>query len=86
MTIEKIRFEDMPIRGWRGRRAECRALDGLMPGEAINVPCNWTHSQTQPGSCHGRQWAYTRAKRRGWIVHTTCQDGVLYIGRSPVGG
>lgn len=81
MTIEKIRFEDMPDQPLgRSTIPEFDAVRALNPGDAVKFACTWKHYDSNR-TCGGATGAYTAAKKAGFVVKSYCRDGVVYVGR-----
>jgi hypothetical protein len=82
MGIETIDFHELPLGRHSTLAGAAEALDKLLPGQAVKMPCQWHHTKGGTG-CNGRSWAHSRAKRHGWYLRIICRDGLFYMGRPP---
>ena len=82
-AVQKISWAEMPEKGNRGpvTQPEYAAVRDLELGEAIKFPCRWRHSGRGASKCAGVLNTYVIARQRDMKLQSTCQDGVVYVGR-----
>ena len=76
MEITFITSDEYPGRPGRQVSEVSLAIDALVTDTGLKTPCVWKHTGSH---CGGITAAHVRAKRKGYTVRGSCQDGVLYI-------
>ena len=83
MTIESINPADIPAWLHPGRPPNelTVVMSNLLVGEAIKLPCCWSHSKFT-GGCGGSAMAWQVGKRNEKKFATRCKDKIFYVERT----